>query len=176
LIHSIFFISQFTKKIKDIFFNFSEVTFKSPAGKQAYSFRYIRLLSDYSIGKLILVRGFVRDFTEVKSKMVVATYTCKFCGEDTYQSVDSLSFTSISDCPSNDCRVNETGCQFDLQEHKSKFIKFQELTIEEMDSLATIKIMCRGEVTGQVKFRDIVLITGILLQTEFKEKFIEAHV
>lgn len=63
--------------------------------------------------------------------MVVATYTCDQCGSETYQPVTSLTFMPATECPSDDCRVNKAGGRLYLQTRGSKFIKFQELKIQE---------------------------------------------
>lgn len=63
--------------------------------------------------------------------IVVATYTCDRCGAETYQPVNSLSFMPVADCPSEDCRVNKAGGRLHLQTRGSKFVKFQEVKIQE---------------------------------------------
>lgn len=83
------------------------------------------------IGKLVTVRGIVTRCTEVKPMMCVATYTCDQCGAETYQPVSSLSFMPLILCPSEDCRLNKSGGRLYLQTRGSKFIKFQELKIQE---------------------------------------------
>lgn len=100
----------------------------------------------------------------------------------------------IADCPSEDCRVNKSGGRLYLQTRGSKFIKFQELKIQEHSDQVpighiprSVTILCRGEATRQAQPGDHVIITGIflpLMRTGFKqmvsgllsETFIEAHV
>lgn len=91
----------------------------------------IREIKAINIGKLVTVRGIVTRCTEVKPMMVVATYTCDRCGAETYQPVNALSFMPVVDCPSEDCRVNKAGGRLYLQTRGSKFIKFQEIKIQE---------------------------------------------
>lgn len=45
--------------------------------------------------------------------------------------VNSLTFMPMVMCPSEDCRVNKAGGRLYLQTRGSKFIKFQELRIQE---------------------------------------------
>lgn len=71
--------------------------------------------------------------------MVVATYTCDRCGSETYQPVNSMTFMPIQECPSDDCRVNKAGGKLYLQTRGSKFIKFQELKIQEHVSNFSVK-------------------------------------
>lgn len=47
----------------------------------------IREVRADSVGKLLTVRGIVTRVSEVKPRMVVATYTCDQCGAETYQPV-----------------------------------------------------------------------------------------
>lgn len=91
----------------------------------------IREVKADNIGKLVTVRGIVTRCTEVKPMMVVATYSCDRCGAETYQPVNGLSFMPIADCPSDDCRVNKAGGRLYLQTRGSKFVKFQEIRIQE---------------------------------------------
>lgn len=91
----------------------------------------VRLVKADHIGKLVSVRGIVTRCTEVKPMMQVATYTCDQCGAETYQPVGSLSFMPQQMCPSDDCRINKSGGRLYLQTRGSKFVKFQELKIQE---------------------------------------------
>lgn len=113
-----------------------------------------------SIGKLVSVRGIVTRATEVKPMMAVATYTCDQCGAETYQPVrlflfilihfefdadvyqealmrhfipqiQSPSFMPLIMCPSQECVTNKSGGRLYLQTRGSKFVKFQELRIQE---------------------------------------------
>lgn len=105
-----------------------EVYFKAPSHEKAISIREVKA---ENIGKMVTVRGIVTRATEVKPMMIVATYTCDRCGAETYQPVNSMSFTPIGECPSDDCRVNKSGGRLYLQTRGSKFIKFQEIKIQE---------------------------------------------
>lgn len=105
-----------------------ELNFKAPNLNKAVSVREVKA---EHIGKLVTVRGIVTRCTEVKPMMVVATYTCDRCGAETYQPVNSMQFLPVSDCPSEDCRVNKAGGRLYLQTRGSKFVKFQEIKIQE---------------------------------------------
>lgn len=67
-----------------VFVYFSEVYFKAPSNEKHLAIRDVK--AD-SIGKLVNVKGIVTRATEVKPMMVVATYTCDTCGNETYQPV-----------------------------------------------------------------------------------------
>lgn len=169
----------------------SEITFGAPSTQKPLSVRDVK--AD-SIGKLVSVRGIVTRCTEVKPMMAVATYTCDRCGAETYQPVNSLTFMPVADCPSEDCRVNKSGGRLYLQTRGSKFVKFQEIKIQEHSDQVpighiprSVTVFCRGEATRQSQPGDHVVVTGIflpLMRTGFRqmmsgllsETFIEAHV
>lgn len=113
-----------------------EISFKSTNITKALSVREIKA---EHIGKLMTVRGIVTRCTEVKPMMVVATYTCDRCGAETYQPVNSMTFMPVSECPSEDCRVNKAGGRLYLQTRGSKFVKFQEIKIQEHVSEKLLK-------------------------------------
>ncbi|XP_046821339.1 DNA replication licensing factor Mcm7 [Vespa crabro] len=144
-----------------------EIYIKDFSDAKAFSVREIKA---EKIGKLVTVRGIVTRSTEVKPMMVVATYTCDQCGAETYQPVQSLTFMPLRTCPSDDCRVNKAGGRLYIQTKGSKFIKFQELKLQEHSDQVpvghiprSVTIFCRGETTRQCLPGDHVTITGIFL-------------
>ncbi|TDG53061.1 hypothetical protein AWZ03_000604 [Drosophila navojoa] len=167
-----------------------EVGFKPLSTEKALSIREVKA---QQIGKLVTVRGIVTRCTEVKPMMVVATYTCDRCGAETYQPVNSLSFIPVQDCPSDDCRVNKAGGRLYLQTRGSKFVKFQELKMQEHSDQVPVghiprsmTVLCRGEVTRMAQPGDHVLISGVFLpmvrtgfaqmiQGLLSETFLQAH-
>ncbi|KAJ8871692.1 hypothetical protein PR048_028019 [Dryococelus australis] len=167
-----------------------EVYFKDATLRKALPIREVKA---EHVGKLVTVRGIVTRCTEVKPMMVVATYTCDQCGAETYQPVNSLSFQPLHLCPSDDCRVNKAGGRLYLQTRGSKFVKFQEVKIQEHSDQVpvgniprSLTVFCRGEVTRQAVPGDHVSVTGIflpLLRTGFRqmtqgllsETFLDAH-
>ncbi|RZF48775.1 hypothetical protein LSTR_LSTR008124 [Laodelphax striatellus] len=167
-----------------------EVYFKAVAAAKVIPIRDVK--AQY-IGKLVTVRGVVIRCTEVKPMMVVATYTCDHCGAETYQPVNSLSFMPVVMCPSEDCRVNKSGGRLYLQSRGSKFVKFQEIKIQEHSEHVpvghiprSLTIFCRGETTRKALPGDHVAVTGIylpLVRTGFRQitqgllsdTYLEAH-
>jgi DNA replication licensing factor MCM7 len=105
----------------------------------------------------------------------------------------------IHKCPSEECRVNKAGGRLTLQTRGSKFIKFQEIRIQEHVSVLGIQgmsnmkltnvvlqsdqvpvghiprsltIYCRGETTRLAAPGDHIAVTGIflpLLKTGFRQ-------
>lgn len=106
----------------------SELYFKDRKDAKSLAIRDVKA---QHIGKFVTVRGIVTRCTEVKPMLCVATYTCDQCGSETYQPIGSLSFMPLLTCPSDDCKVNKSGGRLYLQTRGSKFIKFQEISIQE---------------------------------------------
>ncbi|XP_061091458.1 DNA replication licensing factor MCM7 [Conger conger] len=167
-----------------------EVYFRPPSTSKPLVVRDVR--AD-SIGHLVTVRGIVTRATEVKPMMAVATYTCDQCGAETYQPIQSPSFMPLIMCPSQECVTNKSGGRLYLQTRGSKFIKFQELRIQEHSDQVPVgniprsmTIFARGENTRLAQPGDHVGISGVflpLLRTGFKqavqgllsETYLEAH-
>uniref|UniRef100_A0A7N6AUC3 DNA replication licensing factor MCM7 n=1 Tax=Anabas testudineus TaxID=64144 RepID=A0A7N6AUC3_ANATE len=167
-----------------------ELYFKPPSTAKPKVVRDVR--AD-SIGHLVTVRGIVTRATEVKPMMAVATYTCDQCGAETYQPIQSPSFMPLVMCPSQECVTNKSGGRLYLQTRGSKFVKFQELRIQEHSDQVPVgniprsmSVYARGENTRLAQPGDHVAITGVflpLLRTGFKqatqgllsETYLEAH-
>ncbi|XP_072389053.1 DNA replication licensing factor Mcm7 [Diabrotica undecimpunctata] len=167
-----------------------EIYFQDLSTNKAVPIREIK--ADH-VGQLVTVRGIVTRCTEVKPMMCVATYTCDQCGAETYQPVNALSFMPADMCQSADCKTNRSGGRLYLQTRGSKFVKFQEVKIQEHSDQVpvghiprTLTIFCRGEVTRQALPGDHVAVTGVflpLLKQGFKQimggllsdTYMEAH-
>ncbi|KAK2144271.1 hypothetical protein LSH36_772g01022 [Paralvinella palmiformis] len=167
-----------------------EVHFKVPNSTKLLAVRDVK--AD-NIGKLVAVKGIVVRSTEVKPMMQVATYTCDQCGAETYQPITSPTFMPLVMCPSQDCTTNRSGGRLYLQTRGSKFIKFQEVKIQEHSDQVPVgsiprgmTIYCRGETTRLAQPGDHISITGIflpLLKTGFNQitqgllsdTYLEAH-
>ncbi|CAF0887928.1 unnamed protein product [Didymodactylos carnosus] len=167
-----------------------EIYFKASTLSKYLSVRQVKAAH---IGKLITVKGVVTRTTEVKPMISVATYTCDICGSETYQPVTSPTFMPLLMCPSQDCVINKSGGRLSLQTRGSKFIKFQEIKIQEHTDQVPVgniprsmSIWCRGTNTRLCQPGDHVAITGIflpLLRTGFRQMvqgllsdtFLEAH-
>ncbi|XP_033759982.1 DNA replication licensing factor mcm7-like [Pecten maximus] len=167
-----------------------ELYFKSQSGQKHSAIRDVK--AD-SIGKLVCVKGIVTRATEVKPMLSVATYTCDTCGNETYQPINSPSFMPLIMCPSQDCTTNRSGGRLYLQTRGSKFIKFQEVKIQEHSDQVPVgniprgmTVLCRGEMTRLAQPGDHVSISGVFLpmmkqgfrdmqQGLLSETFLEAH-
>ncbi|KAK6298648.1 hypothetical protein J4Q44_G00317030 [Coregonus suidteri] len=167
-----------------------ELYFKPPSTAKPKVVRDVR--AD-SIGQLVTVRGIVTRATEVKPMMAVATYTCDQCGAETYQPIQSPTFMPLIMCPSQECVTNKSGGRLYLQSRGSKFVKFQELRIQEHSDQVPVgniprsmTIYARGENTRVAQPGDHVAIAGVflpLLRTGFRqavqgllsETYLESH-
>jgi len=167
-----------------------EITLKAPSTQKTLAVRSVKATH---IGKLVVVRGIVTRCTEVKPLLKVATYTCDQCGAETYQPIGGASFMPQLQCPSDDCRVNKSGGRLFLQTRGSKFVKFQEIRIQEHSDQVpvgniprSLTVMCSGEQTRLCQPGDHVSINGVFLpmqKTGFRammsgllaDTFLEAH-
>jgi len=167
-----------------------EVYFKSRNDDKVIPIRDVKASH---VGKLVTVRGIVTRATEVKPMMQVATYTCDQCGAETFQPIAGTSFMPVINCNAEVCRVNKSGGRLTLQSRGSKFIKFQELKVQEhSDSVPvghiprSISVFARGEQTRLAAPGDHVSINGVYLPIKkegFKamtsgllsETYLEAH-
>uniref|UniRef100_A0A8C4J570 DNA replication licensing factor MCM7 n=1 Tax=Dromaius novaehollandiae TaxID=8790 RepID=A0A8C4J570_DRONO len=167
-----------------------ELYFKAPSTAKA---RVIRDVKADSIGKLVTVRGIVTRVTEVKPMMVVATYSCDQCGAETYQPIQSPTFMPLIMCPSRECQTNRSGGRLYLQSRGSKFVKFQELKMQEHTDQVpvghlprSLSVAVHGENTRLAQPGDHVSVTGVflpLLKSGFRqmaqgllsETYLEAH-
>lgn len=153
------------------------------------------VLQFLQIGKLVTIHGVVIRASEVRPLLTVATYSCDSCSAETFQPINSPSFTPIVSCNSDFCKSNRTGGRLQLQTRGSKFVRFQELKIQEQSADVpaghvprTVTIHCKGENTRKVTAGDHISITGVFLplakstafaqisQGLMTETFLETHV
>ncbi|KER26590.1 hypothetical protein T265_13965 [Opisthorchis viverrini] len=132
----------------------------------------VRSVLSSSIGNLIQVRGVVTRATEVKPLISIATYTCNRCGAETYQEITNPTFMPLTLCGTAACRNAGPGGggRLHLQTRGSKFLKFQEIRIQELSDQVPVghiprglTIYLRGENTRSAQPGDHVLITGVFL-------------
>jgi DNA replication licensing factor MCM7 len=84
------------------------------------------------IGHLVTVRGLVTRTSDVKPRIAVCTYTCDVCGCELFQDVLGSSYMPLLKCPSQRCRDNKTPGKINFQARGSRFIKYQELRLQEL--------------------------------------------
>ncbi|KAF5395016.1 DNA replication licensing factor MCM7 [Paragonimus heterotremus] len=146
-----------------------EVYFSGRTDRKAMS---VRSVLASSIGHLIQVKGIVTRSTEVKPLISIATYTCNRCGAETYQEITNPTFMPLTLCGTAACKNAGPagGGRLHLQTRGSKFLKFQEIRIQELSDQVPVghiprglTVYLRGENTRSAQPGDHVLVTGVFL-------------
>lgn len=138
------------------------------------SLRHVR---SQSLGRLVSIEGMIVRASDVKPCCVVATYVCDMCGCEIYQVVEAKrDFLPQRVCPTPACVRIGRAETLHLQTRGSKFVKFQELKMQELPSQVpmghvprSMSVLCRGELTRLVSPGDVVTIDGIFLPQRIVE-------
>lgn len=143
---------------------------------QGVSLRHVR---SKSMGRLVTITGMIVRATDVKPFCHVATYTCDACGSEVYQILNNKrEFMPIRVCPgcAESRRGGNTLPTLQLQTRGSKFVKFQELKLQELPSQVpmghiprSLSVYCRGELTRMANPGDVVTIDGVFLPQRVAE-------
>ncbi|KAL4927634.1 DNA replication licensing factor MCM7 [Aspergillus undulatus] len=143
----------------------------SERGSKALAVRNVR---GEHLGSLITVRGITTRVSDVKPAVQINAYTCDRCGNEVFQPVTTKQFLPMTECPSPECKENNTKGQLFLSTRASKFIPFQEVKIQEMADQVpvghiprTMTVHCSGTLTRQLNPGDLVDIAGIFLPTPY---------
>lgn len=147
----------------------------------------MRSVRSRSMGRLVTIRGMIVRSSDVKPFCVVATYSCDACGVELYQVVQNKrEFMPCRVCPSQACQSSGAGGRgggagggvdtLHLQTRGSKFVKFQELKLQELPSQVpmghvprSMSVYCRGELTRLASPGDVVTIDGVFLPQRLAE-------
>ena len=134
----------------------------------------VRSVRGEHLGHLITVRGIATRVSDVKPAVQVNAYTCDRCGCEIFQPVTTKQFTPMAECPSDECRRNNTKGQLFLSTRASKFLPFQEVKIQEMADQVpvghiprTLTVHCHGTLTRRINPGNVVDIAGIFLPTPY---------
>ncbi|KAJ9052149.1 DNA replication licensing factor MCM7 [Entomophthora muscae] len=134
----------------------------------------VRELKGKHVGNLLTMRGIVTRVSDVKPLLVVNAYSCEQCGSEIFQEVKNKSFLPLVECPSEDCKKNQSKGKLQMQTRASKFIRFQEVKVQEVTDQVPIGHTPRSTtvhlyegLTRSVNPGDIVNISGIYLTTPF---------
>ena len=157
-------ILQEGKQINDSSHSLESISFGMP----------LRHVRSRSMGRLVTISGMIVRASDVKPQCVVATYTCDECGVEIYQDVQNKrEFMPKRECPNKDCGKTDT---LHLQTRGSKFVKFQELKIQELPRQVpmghiprSMPILCRGALTRKACPGDVVTVDGIFLPMKLAE-------
>ncbi|KIS65701.1 putative mini-chromosome maintenance complex protein 7 [Mycosarcoma maydis] len=149
---------------------FKPYTGRLNAGEQAEQPLAVRNVRGSHMGKLITVRGIVTRVSEVKPFLLVDAYACDVCGAEVFQEVTSRQYMPLSQCNSRRCLTNNTRSPLYPQVRASKFVRFQEVKIQEMADQVpvghiprTMTIHVYGPLTRAMNPGDVVDVGGIFL-------------
>ena len=132
----------------------------------------LRTIRSRSMGRLVTVTGMIVRASDVKPQCTVATYSCDACGVEVYQVTEKQrEFLPVRHCPN--CATRNGGNKREtlvLQTRGSKFVKFQELKLQELPNQVpmghvprSMSVYCRGELTRLAQPGDTVTIDGVFL-------------
>ena len=130
----------------------------------------LRQLRAEQIGSLQTIKGIVVKMTDVKPFLKVASYSCDVCGYEIYQVNHQRTYMPLISCESEQCRNNHSQGDIMQINRASKFLSFQEITIQEPTNEVptghvprSIKISCFGSTTRKCAPGDMIIVTGVYL-------------
>ncbi|RKO97272.1 hypothetical protein CXG81DRAFT_28796 [Caulochytrium protostelioides] len=145
--------------------------FKPRTATKALSIREIK---SEGLGSLVKIRGLVTRVSNVKPQAVVICQSCEQCGEEIFQEITSQQVSMLVQCPSTKCQTNQTKGQLYLQTRASKFLRVQEVKIQELTDQVpighiprTMTVQLYEGLVRQVSPGDAVHISGIYLPIPF---------
>lgn len=154
--------------------SFKPVTPSGSSAEKGSKALAVRQVKGEHLGHLITVRGIATRVSDVKPSIQVNAYTCDRCGCEIFQPVTTKQFTPMTQCPSEDCKKNNSQGQLFLSTRASKFLPFQEVKIQEMADQVPVghiprqlTIHCNGALTRKMNPGDIVDVAGIFLPTPY---------
>jgi len=128
----------------------------------------MRELSAGKVGALVKLDCLVARVSQVKPKVEVVTYHCEVCGAEIFQSVESERYTPPKECPSQRCRDNKQAGKLRHNIRTCKFVKYQEMRVQEMSSHVpvggvprSINVVLSGDLTRTVLPGDAITVTGV---------------
>jgi DNA replication licensing factor MCM7 len=143
---------------------------------EGVSLRHVR---SKSMGRLVTLTGMVVRASDCKPYCHVATYSCDDCGAEVYQVLNNQrEFMPQHSCPAcqQQNRRKTSAASLHLQTRGSKFVKFQELKMQELPSQVpmghvprSLSVYCRGELTRLANPGDVVTVDGVFLPQRVAE-------
>lgn len=134
----------------------------------------IRSVKGEHLGRLITLRGIATRVSDVKPAVSVNAYACDRCGHQVFQPITARTFTPIVECPSDDCKKNNSKGQLEAVARASKFSPFQEVKIQEMSDQVPVghiprqlTVHCYGGLVRQINPGDVMDLAGIFLPLPF---------
>ncbi|KAJ2772219.1 DNA replication licensing factor MCM7, partial [Coemansia nantahalensis] len=130
----------------------------------------VREVGASQIGHLVTVRGIVTRVSDVRPAMVVAAYLCDACGSEVFQEVKTRQFTPLTQCASQRCVENKSRGKLHRQTRSSRFLRFQEVKLQEMtdqvpmgDIPRTLTIHCVEGTVRTLSPGDVAHVAGVFL-------------
>ncbi|CAA9986123.1 DNA replication licensing factor MCM7, putative [Plasmodium knowlesi strain H] len=131
--------------------------------------RKMRVVNADCIGSLSTFECEVIRATQLKPRIQVATYECDRCHVFAYKAVDGPFFMPLFDCPG--CtNVHGVRGSLKFQAKLSKFVKYQEIKVQELPSQLpegdiprSMNCIIHGESTTSVQPGMSVTLTGVLM-------------
>jgi DNA replication licensing factor MCM7 len=134
----------------------------------------VRQVRGEHLGHLITVRGIATRVSDVKPAVQVNAYSCDRCGCEIFQPISTKSYGPMVECPSEDCKTNQSKGQLFPSTRASKFLPFQEVKIQEMADQVpvghiprSLTILCHGALVRRISPGDVVDCAGVFLPTPY---------
>ncbi|KAF2842945.1 MCM-domain-containing protein [Patellaria atrata CBS 101060] len=134
----------------------------------------VRQVRGEHLGRLITIRGIATRVSDVKPSVLVNAYSCDRCGCEIFQPVTSKQFSPLTECPSENCKQNNSKGQLFLSTRASKFVPFQEVKIQEMADQVPVghiprqlTVHCHGTQVRTINPGDVIDVAGIFLPTPY---------
>ncbi|KAH8602628.1 MCM2/3/5 family-domain-containing protein [Bisporella sp. PMI_857] len=150
------------------------LNFKPRTGAGASKALAVRQVRGEHLGHLITVRGITTRVSDVKPTVEVNAYTCDRCGCEIFQPVGAKTFGPLTECPSPECKTNQSKGNLHHSTRASKFQPFQEVKIQEMAEQVPVghiprmlTVLCHGALVRRINPGDVVDIAGIFLPTPY---------
>lgn len=154
--------------------NFKPITPSGSSSDRSSKALAVRNVRGEHLGHLITVRGIATRVSDIKPSVQVNAYSCDRCGCEIFQPITTKQFTPMVECPSEECKKNNTKGQLFLSTRASKFLPFQEVKIQEMADQVPVghiprqlTVHCHGALVRQINPGDVIDIAGIFLPTPY---------
>lgn len=92
----------------------------------------VRTVKPELLGQMVSIKGMVTRVSNVKPLASVLAMSCDRCGSEVFQEINSGDFTPVTECPSEECKKNNSKGKLYLQTRACKFLTFQEIRIQEL--------------------------------------------
>jgi replicative DNA helicase Mcm len=138
----------------------------------------IRDLRAENLSKFVSIEGLVRKVTEVRPKLLNATFSCGSCNFRQEIIQDSFSYTEPLECPKDEggCGKRAGSTSFKFIVGESRFMDSQKIEIQESpeglrggDQPQRITVYLEDDLCGRVSPGDRVTVTGTLKAKQRKE-------